>query len=227
MIGLDGDDTLWHSESYFAVAQDTFAKVLEPFTDGDADLQAAHYETERRNLKVFGYGVKGFTLSMIETAIQVTEGRISTAAITQLMELGKSLLEHPVELLPGVADTVAELADAGRRLALVTKGDLFHQEQKIAQSGLADRFERVEIISEKDEATYRRVLAGAGVEPEEFLMVGNTVRSDVLPVLALGGRAIQVPYAITWGHEEAEHEGNFPVLEHLSDLPGWLAEQGL
>lgn len=224
LVGLDGDDTLWHSESHFADAQATFAKVLEPYTAGDADVMAAHYATERRNLQLFGYGAKGFTLSMIETAIEVTGGRITTAAITQLMELGKSLLDHPVELLPGVSDTVTELAAAGRRLALVTKGDLFHQEQKIARSGLVDLFERVDIVSEKDPDTYRRVVKSAGVEPEHFLMVGNTVRSDVLPVLAIGGQAIQVPYAITWGHEEAEHDGNFPVLETLSALPGWLAE---
>ena len=225
VIGLDGDDTLWHSETHFADAQATFTKVLAPYIGG-ADALARHYETERRNLRLFGYGAKGFTLSMIETAIEVTEGQVSTAAITQLMELGKSLLDHPVDLLDGVADTIDELVRQGRRLVLVTKGDLFHQEQKIAQSGLAEQFERIEIVSEKDEATYARVIARTGVAPSEFLMVGNTVRSDVLPVLALGAQAIQVPYAITWSHEEADHDGDFPILERLADLPAWLADAG-
>ena len=141
------------------------------------------------------------------------------------MELGKSLLDHPVELLPGVAETILTLRSAGCRLVLVTKGDLYHQEQKVARSGLVDAFERVEIVSEKDEATYRAVVERSGIQPAEFLMVGNTVRSDVLPVLAIGGRAVQVPYEITWSHEQAEHSGGFAVLERLSELPAWLGNR--
>lgn len=224
LIALDGDDTLWHSETHFADAHDTFARVLAPYARDDLDLVARQYATERRNLELFGYGIKGFTLSMIETAIDITEGRISAAEIGTLLELGKAMLAHPVELLPGVAETVEALA--GRyRLVLVTKGDLFHQEQKVARSGLADRFERVEIVSEKDEATYRRIAATMGVAPERFLMVGNTVRSDVLPVLAMGGRAVQVPYVVTWDHEVVDHEATFPVLGRLADLPAWLDGQ--
>jgi len=224
LIGLDGDDTLWHSENHFAEAQATFTRVMAPFLDDDADVMARQYATERRNLRVFGYGAKGFTLSMIETAIEVTAGRVSTAAITQLLELGKSLLEHPVDLLDGVDEALAALAD-DHRLVLVTKGDLFHQEQKVAQSGLADRFERVEIVSEKDEATYQRIVDAAGVPADRFLMVGNSVRSDVLPVLAIGGQAVHVPYALTWSHEVVDDADGFPVLAGLAELPAWLAAQ--
>ncbi len=225
VVALDGDDTLWHSETHFADAHDTFARVLAPYAGDGFDIVAHQYATERRNLELFGYGIKGFTLSMIETAIEVTTGRITAAEIRELLDLGKAMLAHPVELLPGVAETVEALA--GRyRLVLVTKGDLFHQEQKVARSGLADRFERIEIVSEKDEATYRRIVSTMGVDPEQFLMVGNTVRSDVLPVLAIGGRAVQVPYSVTWDHEVVDHQATFPVLERLSDLPAWLDTNG-
>jgi len=226
VIGLDGDDTLWHSETHFAEAHDTFARVLTPYTGDGLDVVARQYATERRNLELFGYGIKGFTLSMIETAIDVTDGRITALELAELLELGKKMLAHPVDLLDGVTEAVAALA-ATHRLVLVTKGDLFHQEQKVARSGVADQFERVEIVSEKDEATYRRVIGAMGVAPESFLMVGNTVRSDVLPVLAIGGHAVQVPYALTWGHEVVDdHDATFPVLPRLADLPAWLAIRG-
>lgn len=224
VIGLDGDDTLWHSENHFAEAHDTFARVLAPYTGKGLDVEARQYATERRNLELFGYGIKGFTLSMIETAIEVTESRITAGEISQVLDLGKKMLAHPVDLLDGVAEAVPALADR-YRLVLVTKGDLFHQEQKVARSGLAERFERVEIVSEKDEATYRRVVATMGTSPVSFLMVGNAVRSDVLPVLAIGGQAVQIPYALTWGHEVvADHGADFPILGRLTDLIGWLDE---
>jgi len=226
VIGLDGDDTLWHSENHFAEAHDTFAGVLAPYSGEGLDVVAHQYATERRNLELFGYGIKGFTLSMIETAIEVTDGRITAAEISALLDVGKKMLAHPVNLLDGVADTVAELAE-DYRLVVVTKGDLFHQEQKVARSGLADLFERIEIVSEKDEATYLRVVRAMGAEPTSFLMVGNSVRSDVLPVLAIGGHAVQVPYVLTWGHEVVEdHGASFPVLARLADLPARLPELG-
>ncbi|HYI62702.1 MAG TPA: HAD family hydrolase [Acidimicrobiales bacterium] len=223
MVGLDADDTLWHNETYFAEAAETFVQILAPWTPEGEDVRARHDATERRNLELFGYGIKGFTLSMVETALEVSGNRVSGLAVAELLALGKRMLAHPVELLDGVAQAVDELA--GRyRLVLVTKGDLIHQEQKIARSGLAERFERVEIVSEKDEATYAAVLDRLGVAPEHFCMVGNTVRSDVLPVLALGGHAVQVPYEITWAHERAAgHGAEFPVLASLAELPAWLA----
>jgi putative hydrolase of the HAD superfamily len=226
LIGLDGDDTLWESEVHFADVHEVYRDVLAPYVGDGTDVDARLYATERRNLELFGYGAKGFTLSMIETAIELSAGAVTSAEISRILSLGKGLLSHPVELIDGVADTVPALAAAGYRLVLVTKGDLFHQEQKVAASGLADHFEQVSIVSEKDERTYRRVLAGVGVAPEDFLMVGNTVRSDVLPVLGIGGRAVQIPHHFTWSHEVVEADVDFPVLQRLADLPAWLASLG-
>jgi putative hydrolase of the HAD superfamily len=189
------------------------------------DFQQRLLATERRNLKLFGYGVKGFTLSMIETVIEVTDGRIPTSEIQRLIQLGKDMLEAPVELLPGAAEAVGRLAASPLRLLLVTKGDLLDQEARVARSGLADLFDAVEIVSEKDPRTYRRVLARHHVEPREFLMVGNSVRSDVLPVLAMGGAAALVPYPLLWELESAEvpqRNGRFVQLGSLAELPGLL-----
>lgn len=224
MIGLDGDDTLWHSESYFAVTEDRFRQLLEPWLPG-AVVAERLLEREQANLRVFGYGVKGFTLSMVETAIEASEGRIPTSSIQQIIDWGKELLDHPVELLDGVEDTVGALA-ASHRLLLVTKGDLFHQESKVAASGLAAWFTGVEIVAEKDTATYRRALARHGVDPADFVMVGNSVRSDVVPVLQIGGRAVHIPYGITWGHEvvDGDHGAEGCLrLDTLRALPSLLA----
>jgi putative hydrolase of the HAD superfamily len=223
VVGIDADDTLWHNETYFADAQATFVQILAPWTPEGEDVLALHDATERANLELFGYGIKGFTLSMVETAIEVSRGKVSTSAIAELIRLGKEMLGHPVELLEGVADAVEELSRT-HRLVLITKGDLIHQEQKIARSGLADRFERIEIVSEKDPATYRAILDRMDVTPERFCMVGNSVKSDVLPVLELGGHAVHVPYAITWSHEVvADHDAPaFPVMTSLTELVSWL-----
>ncbi len=182
--------------------------------------------TERRNLELFGYGIKGFTLSLVETAVEISDGQVSGAAIGRLLDLGKSMLGHPVDLLDGVATAVTRLG-RGHRLVLITKGDLIHQEQKIARSGLVEHFERIEVVSEKDEATYAGVLARMDVTPERFCMVGNSVRSDVLPVLGLGGHAVQVPYDITWSHERVDHaDADFPILDSLDQFADWLEQAG-
>jgi len=225
VIGLDGDDTLWHSETEFAVTQAMFCELLAPFVpDPSIDLDGRLVATEGANLEVFGYGVKGFTLSMIETALEVSEGRVPASVIRTLLDRGKAMLSHPVELLDGVREVVEALQDR-YRLVLVTKGDLMHQESKIAGSGLAERFDHVEIVAEKNPATYARILARAGVDPATFVMVGNSVRSDVLPVLAIGGRAVHVPYHLTWQHEHADHDGELPTLASIRDLPAWLDAQ--
>ena len=152
LIGFDGDDTLWHSEGYYREASARFTELVGRYVDvGDSHVQASMLTTERRNLKLFGYGAKGMTLSMVETAIAVTEGRISAADIHALVEIGKTVLQHPVELLPGVREAVAAVAEH-HEVVLITKGDLFHQEKKVAQSGMADLFHRIEIVSEKDTA---------------------------------------------------------------------------
>lgn len=177
--------------------------------------------TERRNLSIFGYGAKGFTLSMIETALAVTDGQLPGSHVQAILDLGKALLSHPVDLLDGVRPALEALA--GRRLVLVTKGDLFHQETKVAGSGLGELFERIEIVSEKDEPTYRRVIAGMGITPAGFVMVGNSLRSDVLPVVAVGARAVHVPYHLEWAHEAVD-AGDLPPdgwwrLDSIRELP--------
>ena len=204
LVGFDGDDTLWRSEDYYRSAEKRYEEIVGRYVDlHDAGTLRHLLEVERRNLKVFGYGVKGMTLSMIEAAIELTGGRIRADDLRQVIEIGRATLEHPVELLAGIREAVAEVA---RRwpVVLVTKGDLFHQEAKIAASGLADLFPRIEIVSEKDPPTYARVLAEFGVDASQFVMVGNSLRSDIEPVVRLGGWGVHVPYAITWAHE-AEH----------------------
>jgi putative hydrolase of the HAD superfamily len=225
VIGIDADDTLWHSETLFSVTHERFAELLADHADPD-ELGRRMYETERRNLRLFGYGAKGFTLSMIETALEVTDGQLPGAHVQAILDLGKALLDHPVNLLDGVRGAIEALAD--RRLVLVTKGDLFHQESKVAGSGLGELFERIEIVSEKDEATYRKVVANLGIEPEQFLMVGNALRSDVLPVVAIGGRAVHVPYEVDWAHEVVP-DGDLPTerwwrLDSLAGLPALLEQ---
>ncbi len=199
VVGLDGDDTLWHSEDAFAEAQEQLAELLAAHAPGH-EVMARLHEVERRNLELFGYGVKGFTLSMIETAIELSGGRVPVADVQRLLDVGRAMLARPVELLPGVADVVPRLAQRFR-LTLVTKGDLLNQESKVARSGLSELFASVHIVSEKDVATYRRVTAQLRVRPEQFLMVGNSERSDVAPVLDLGGWAVHVPYRFTATHE--------------------------
>jgi putative hydrolase of the HAD superfamily len=201
LIGFDGDDTLWHSEGYYREASTQFTAIIGRYVDvTDEHVQAGMLATERRNLKLFGYGAKGMTLSMVETAIAITEGRISAADIHQLVEIGKHVLQHPVELLPGVREAVVAVAER-HAVVLITKGDLFHQEKKVAQSGMADLFHRIEIVSEKDAATYRRVLGEFALEPAQFAMVGNSLRSDIEPVIRLGGWGVHMPYHVTWEHE--------------------------
>ena len=225
VVGLDGDDTLWCNEQYFVDTQAAFRDVLAPYVNGDVDLGARLDAKERANLELFGYGVKGFTLSLVETAIEVSDGRISAPEIQRILDRGKEMLKQPVELLPGVAETVPELAER-YRLIVITKGDLWNQEQKLARSGLAESLWQVEIVAEKDEATYGRILKGRGVDPATFVMVGNSVRSDVLPVLAIGGRAVHIPQELVWAHEVAEHDGTVPTLGSITELPGWLARHG-
>ena len=224
-IGFDGDDTLWHFEGLFALTQARFQELLAVYGVG-AEVGDRLLATEASNLALFGYGVKGFTLSMVETAIELTDRRIAAADIRRLIDFGKEMLAHPIALLEGAQQTVARLR--GRyRLVLITKGDLFDQENKIARSGLADLFDRVAIVSQKDEATYARVLAADAVPPQAFLMVGNSMRSDVLPVLRLGGWAVHIPYDVTWAHEQCDI-GDTPIdrfreLARIGEVPDLVA----
>ncbi len=219
-VGFDGDDTLWHHESLFSDAQERFRALLAGYAPPES-IDERLLATEKRNLEIFGYGIKGFTLSMIETAIELSGARVGSAEIQALIDLGKEMLAHPVELLPGVDEVLRKMSERWR-LVLVTKGDLFDQESKIARSGLAGHFWRVEIVSEKDPQTLSRLLARNSIEPGRFVMVGNSVRSDVMPALAVGARAVHIPYHITWSHEAAEpprDEGGFWELKDMSGLP--------
>jgi putative hydrolase of the HAD superfamily len=224
VVGLDGDDTLWQNETRFILTQEELRELVHrhvPKADVDAHLD----EVEMRNLAVYGYGVKSFTLSMIETAIEVTEGRIPAADLEVILGWGKRMLMQPTELLDGVEGAVRELSSR-YDLLLITKGDLFDQESKLARSGLADLFLGVEIVSEKSAASYRAILERRGIKPEEFVMVGNSPRSDILPVLEVGARAVHIPYHVTWRHENVP-EDSYPKtgwyrLKTIGEVAGLL-----
>jgi putative hydrolase of the HAD superfamily len=222
VVGFDADDTLWHSEIYYQAAQAGLEAVVGRYVDvNDARVRERLLEIERGNVRLFGYGAKGMTLSMIEAAIALTGSRITGSDIHRIVEIGKEVLQHPVELLPGIREAVADVA-ARHEVVLVTKGDLFHQERKVAESGLADLFRRIEIVSEKDERSYARLLTEFGIPACAFAMVGNSVKSDILPVLALGGFGVHVPYHVTYGLEIAEIDTAHPrlaVVERAEQVP--------
>jgi putative hydrolase of the HAD superfamily len=222
LVGFDGDDTLWHSEGYYQSANNAFESILGEYVDlANARLHDRLLATERRNLTLFGYGAKGMTLSMIESAIEITESRISATDLHRIVEIGKQVLAHPVELLPGIRAAV-EAVSAHHRVVLITKGDLFHQEQKVASSGLTDLFHRIEIVSEKDDRAYRRILGEFDVTPQRFVMVGNSLRSDIAPVVQLGGWGVYMPYHVTWAHETdtdfVDHDSRVVQVEAPGDI---------
>lgn len=224
-VGLDADDTLWHNESIFRLTQERFRALMADVAEPDV-LDARLAAVERRNLALYGYGVKGFTLSLIETAMELTGGEPSGRIIADILAAGREMLGHPVEPLPGVETALAELSDA-YRLVLITKGDLMHQEQKLAASGLGDLFVAVEIVSEKDARTYETVFARHGTGAAEAAMCGNSLRSDILPALKAGAWAAHVPYPLTWAHEMADAPSGHPrfaELASIGDLPGWLRQ---
>ena len=221
VIGFDADDTLWHNETIFEGVHERYYALLAKHHDAKT-VERTLYATEMRNLEAYGYGIKGFTLSAIETAIELTEGRISAVEIRELIRLGREMLAHPVNLIEGVGPVLDALA-AHHELILITKGDLRDQERKIAKSGLGARFRAIEVVSEKDHSTYAEVLQRHRVAPADFLMVGNSAKSDILPVLALGAFGVHIPYHITWEAERAERapeaNGRFFELKSVSELP--------
>jgi putative hydrolase of the HAD superfamily len=229
VVAFDGDDTLWHNESIFSVTQERFRQIMGPYIDNGIEVGRRLHDTELRNLRMYGYGIKSFTLSMIETAIEESGGRVTAREVGAILEAAKQMLAHPVEILEGAAEAV-EAVSAAYPVMLVTKGDLFDQESKLARSGLGERFASVEIVSEKDEGTYERILRRRGLSPERFVMVGNSMRSDIQPVLELGGWAVHVPYVVTWDHEMVDDEApvrdhqRFRHLDSLAGLPALLAE---
>ncbi|MFF2047438.1 haloacid dehalogenase [Stenotrophomonas sp. HMSC10F06] len=201
LVGFDGDDTLWKSEDYYRKAEQDYLDILSRYIDVHDTQTARHLlEVQQRNLGVFGYGVKGMTLSMVEAAIEITNQTISARDLQQMLDIGHDTLRHPVELIDGVRESVTEIA-RDYPVVLITKGDLFHQEAKIKVANLRDLFPRIEIVSEKDPETYARVLEEFDLPIQRFVMVGNSLRSDIEPVITLGGWGIHTPYAVTWAHE--------------------------
>ena len=221
VLAFDGDDTLWHNETRFHLTQSALLDLLRGHVP-DADVDSHLYQVEMRNLGLYGYGVKAFTLSMIETAIELTEGRIPAPDLQVILGWGKRMLTQPTELLDGVKATLEEISKS-HSLLLITKGDLFDQESKLARSGLAELFSGVEILSDKNIDTYRSLLRRRGIKPEEFVMVGNSLRSDIAPVVALGARAVHIPYHVTWNHEHVPEDSMPATGWYRLDRIGGLA----
>lgn len=223
-IGFDADDTLWQNESFFRLTQDRFSALLANYAEED-HLHTQLLAAERRNLGHYGFGVKGFTLSMIETAIEVTEGRVPSLVIAEIMAAGREMLAHPIELLPHARSAVKTLARS-HRVVLITKGDLLDQERKLAQSGLGDLFHGVEIVSDKTAKSYSAIFARHGTGADQAMMIGNSLKSDVLPALAAGAYGVHIPHGMTWALEHADAPqgaDRFFTLSSLAELPDLVA----
>ncbi|MEM5472273.1 HAD family hydrolase [Hoeflea sp. AS60] len=224
-IAFDADDTLWQNEQFYRLTEREFRALLFDHAEGD-HLSERLLAAEKRNLKIYGFGIKGFVLSMIETAIEVTDGQVPTETIAKILAIGRELMGHPIELMEGAGDVLDTLA--GRySLMLITKGDLFDQERKLAQSGLAEKFAAIEIVPDKNAAVYRRIFAQRGAEPHSTAMVGNSLKSDIVPVLELGAWGIFVPHALTWSLEHVEapvDHDRFRQIENLRALPDLLSQ---
>lgn len=223
VIAFDADDTLWVNEPYFRQSEEAFCTLLEEYLPRH-ELERELLKIEIGNLNLYGYGIKGFILSMIETAMTVTNNMISTKTIGEIINLGKQMLNQPIELLDGVEEVLKTLKGS-YRLVVATKGDLLDQERKLRKSNLTSYFHHVEIMSEKDDANYLKLIKHLDIRPSELLMVGNSLKSDVLPVLNIGGYAIHVPYHITWAHEEIEQSidsGMFKSVERIKDILTFL-----
>ena len=219
-IGFDADDTLWHNERFFRMTQDRFAELLGDFTE-KSHLEERLLEAEKRNLGHYGFGVKGFVLSMIETAIEVTEERVPASVISALIAEGRDMLSHPIDLLPHAAETVGFCAEHYRVL-LITKGDLLDQERKLAQSGLGDMFDGVEIVSDKNRPIYEEIFNRLGSGSSEGMMIGNSMKSDVLPMVEAGGWGLYVPHGLTWELEKADPPKDaekFRQIDSLGEVP--------
>ena len=218
-IAFDADDTLWINEPYFQEAEKQFCTLLENYHPQHTISQEL-FKTEMKNLHLYGYGIKGFLLCMIETANRISDGTVALSVINEIIVLGHNLLQKPIALLPGVAQTLAEL-NGDYRLVVATKGDLLDQERKLKNSGLEHYFHHIEIMSEKKEGDYQKLLKHLDCKPENFLMLGNSIKSDILPVLELGGHAAHIPYHVTWTHEQQEHHlkhENFMELKSIDEV---------
>jgi putative hydrolase of the HAD superfamily len=222
-IAFDADDTLWISEPYFQEAEKEFCVLLEDYLPQHSVSQEL-FKTEMQNLHLYGYGVKGFMLCMIETVSRVSGGTASMQLINKTIEIGQELLQKPIELLDGIMETLDALKGK-YRLVVATKGDLLDQERKLKNSGLQDCFHHIEIMSDKKENDYKKLLKHLDCQPEHFLMLGNSIKSDVLPVLEIGGFAAHIPYHVTWSHEQHEHHlehENFMELKSIDEVLKYL-----
>ena len=228
VVGLDADDTLWESEVHFVDVEGRFRALVGKY-DIDGDVKQHLYDVERANLEYFGYGVKSFTLSMIETAIMLSDGAVSGDDVAEIVGWGKEMMVHPIDLLDGVRETVEQLAEQ-YTVVVMTKGDLLHQEAKVAQSGLADLVDGVDVMAEKDAATYQRIFERRGIDPDRFVMVGNSVRSDILPIRELGGHAIHIPHGHTWEFEVDDtatpDRDGYHLLRSITEVPALIASLG-
>lgn len=228
LIAFDADDTLWHNETLYSKSQEGLKELLSAYMTPQ-EVEKKLFETEMGNLHYFGYGIKSFTLSMIEAAIQISEGRIPAGDIHKIIGFAKNMLDANVQLFDHVEDTLAQLAES-YPLMLVTKGDLLDQEAKVARSGLAGYFRFIEIVSDKNAGIYASILERYKIDPRRFMMVGNSLKSDVLPVLELGGHAVYVPYHLTWVHEnmagDDHKQAGYYEIEHLGMLPDLIENLG-
>ena len=228
LIALDADDTLWQNETLYRNCRDEFAALLADAAPKEEIIRKLD-ETDEGNIEYFGYGIKAYTLSLIDTAVALTDGKVSGKTVERIVNLAREMIDAPVLLLDGVAETLPLLAERSR-LMLITKGDLLDQERKLSKSGLAQYFSEVEIISTKTRASYSQILQYRKLTPQRFMMVGNSLRSDVLPVLELGGHGVFIPFEITWLHETAEPPApgtaGFHELKSIAELPGLLDQLG-
>ena len=228
LIAFDADDTLWHSEILYWQDQQKLQELLASY-QGDDGVAEELYDTEMANLPYYGYGIKSFALSMIETAIRISDGQIDGQDVQEIIDLAKEMLQAPVRLLDHVADVIPVLARS-YPLVVITKGDLLDQEAKIERSGLAAHFDRVEVVTDKSPDVYRLLLARTGIAPQRFLMVGNSLRSDILPVVSLGAHAVHIPYHVTWAHElvpvQPGETARYVELEHIGLLPDYVERFG-
>ncbi len=221
VIGFDADDTLWVNEPYFRDAEFKLAELLKPYAP-DVDIIAELYNTEMKNLSLYGYGAKAFTLSLIETAIKLSGSKVETAIINEIIQMGQNLMNISIELLDHVDEVLPKLKSK-YKLIVATKGDLLDQERKLSKSGLLPYFHHIEIMSDKKESDYQRLIENLNILPEEFLMVGNSLKSDILPVLAIGGAGVHVPFHTTWQHETVtevptDHYYEIESIHQLSDI---------
>ncbi len=219
VIGFDADDTLWVNEPFYQDIEKEFCQIMKPYLD-EAESSKELFKTEMQNLEIYGYGAKGFILAMVETALRATKGKISSEEINRIIEIGKTLLTMPIQLLDGVENVLLKL-QGKYKLILATKGDLLDQERKLQKSGLIGYFHHIEIMSDKHENNYRKLLSHLDIQPSEFLMVGNSVKSDILPVINIGAKAIHVPFSVIWQHEthhDSTETSDFITVSSISEI---------